>query len=1400
MNAKVPPDYFKEIYELTLKRWKQLESDPELAAPWRQLFSQVQSPRHVLSELLQNADDVGAVNVNALINGSTFYFQHDGKDFTKEEFASLCRFGYSNKRKLHTIGFRGIGFKSTFSLGDPVNVLTPSLAVSYYKKRFTLPVWHENGTLTNNTEICVAIQDKNRQNELEKNLEEWKENPASLIFFNNIKKLKIGDISIHKEEIVTGPVDGSEKIKLSGHNEIEILICRSNLEQFPDEAIHEILQERNTEEVDVPPCQVELVLGLRKNQKLYVVLPTGVNLNLPFSCNAPFLQDPSRIGIKSPSLSPTNRWLLKRIGKLGAVKMMEWLNNRSLEIAERAKAYELLPTKANENDSLDSTVSKIICDAFYNTIKNQPILLTSSGDLVSPNQCYIPPYEVYGIWSPHQILEAFGQGKKYLLSNEVNKRFRKHLLSWGFIVESDMESLLKLPAMKMKRNIPKPQHFENLLSLWLIVQKIFPYDYYVDRKRLSIIPVKDDNYLISADSVVRMPNRKDHISVKAWKFLLDQVIIADPEWFKYIDELEKRIEKGETDFRPVIQLLKDIGMYYPSDANTIMKNASIHLFSRKEVLGTDCVLMAHLASALDAKTPEEFKFYGKDRYLRTKDFKIISLQDSIIEDITPQDWANSHLLNSEYFDNYEACSGFQWKEWITLEKSGLWPFIPIQEKTEVVWSKDFLKKFLKSRNVSAPNYYPYVTAKFEIRDFDFADELLTHWEKLSNSDELLWARITQRVILAPKWYWEKHIEATIFQYATTGNMATVKTEFILAKWIVRLKEFPCLFDTNGKARMPAELFMRNPETEPFFGIEPFVKSELDNEVSKPLLRLLGVREKQADTSKVIDRLRSLSGLEMNERLLQEVLKWYGVLEKITFHADEKTMDQITSVFNNEELIYTSESKWERSSNVFISNSEDYPEAPTVHPSTIEYSLWIRIGVENHPTEELIIAWLTKLPVNVTFDQNTKNRIAAALKRFPEKIWNTCKHWLAINNTWQQVESLKYRLTMQSLTKYADLFIHIKSRCADFQMLKYEQIESLSFAILPDLSAKIEYRLTKEPESFINEPQSPIWLSTIGKCLKRVKINNEDHKQVVIENAKRLESSFWKTFYKNDFIEVTPYIDNIPAGIAQKRNFIWHDYHIFIREGSIAKSIHDIVEELARPFANSIGLDLIKSTFFACIDRSEEYIKDYMSEYFTLEDEPIMSGKFSLETYSKDASNKIFPEENETEDNAPSLISEIVDAEPFFGQLTDSEDDETASDKSEHHEETGKNLLEKNKVLPLFDRYAYSKGFKWNLEKRRFENHDKEWIEKSQAPLHWQLKTPFPKRYYWVHSQCLSQSGIEIPTEVWSFIEYNSHIISLILLDELGNPLELKGESIISKKMSKKIEIFPSKYIIRLNEK
>ena len=296
------PAFFEMIRQRASQRWDQLEMDLELAGPWHQLFNQVQSPRHILSELLQNADDAGATEASVRIEDKAFIFTHNGEDFTEEHFASLCRFAYSNKRNLHTIGFRGIGFKSTFSLGDAVELNTPTLSVAFDRKRFTEPRWIDSHiSNAGSTQIRVAIADEHRQREVEKNLREWLKNPVSLLFFRHIRRLQIEGQELYWESLGPGPASGTEMMALQSDSDQTFLVARSRPEPFPGDSLNEILQERLLgQDQEFPPCKVEIVLGVKG--RLYAVLPTGVTTGLPFACNAPFIQDPARLKIKDPEI------------------------------------------------------------------------------------------------------------------------------------------------------------------------------------------------------------------------------------------------------------------------------------------------------------------------------------------------------------------------------------------------------------------------------------------------------------------------------------------------------------------------------------------------------------------------------------------------------------------------------------------------------------------------------------------------------------------------------------------------------------------------------------------------------------------------------------------------------------------------------------------------------------------------------------------------------------------------------------------------------------------------------------------------------------------------------------------------------------------------------------------
>lgn len=233
------PEYFEQIRSKARENWELLEASPDLAGPWRRLFQQVQSPRHVLSELLQNADDSEATWASAKVFDNVFTFEHNGRDFTSDEFASLCRFGYSNKRALHTIGFRGVGFKSTFSLGDEILLSTPSLAVKFNKKRFTEPIWSNQAGNSQHTVIQVILTHQGIKKELEKNLSEWLTSSDSLLFFRNIRSLQVNDTELKWLDIGPGPCPDSRWLKLAGTDK-QCLLVRSQQEPFPADALEEI--------------------------------------------------------------------------------------------------------------------------------------------------------------------------------------------------------------------------------------------------------------------------------------------------------------------------------------------------------------------------------------------------------------------------------------------------------------------------------------------------------------------------------------------------------------------------------------------------------------------------------------------------------------------------------------------------------------------------------------------------------------------------------------------------------------------------------------------------------------------------------------------------------------------------------------------------------------------------------------------------------------------------------------------------------------------------------------------------------------------------------------------------------------------------------------------------------
>lgn len=87
-----------------------------------------------LIELIQNADDAGATKFIAYQAGKDLIVANNGRVFNNEDIVSLCRSGSSTKKRgAGTIGYRGIGFKSTVGICREIEVFSGSNSFLFSK-------------------------------------------------------------------------------------------------------------------------------------------------------------------------------------------------------------------------------------------------------------------------------------------------------------------------------------------------------------------------------------------------------------------------------------------------------------------------------------------------------------------------------------------------------------------------------------------------------------------------------------------------------------------------------------------------------------------------------------------------------------------------------------------------------------------------------------------------------------------------------------------------------------------------------------------------------------------------------------------------------------------------------------------------------------------------------------------------------------------------------------------------------------------------------------------------------------------------------------------------------------------------------------------------------------------
>jgi hypothetical protein len=897
---------------------------------------------------------------------------------------------------------------------------------------------------------------------------------------------------------------------------------------------------------------------------------------------------------------------------------------------------------------------------------------------------------------------------------------------------------------------------------------------------LNIVPVDGDRCLHPANDVIRLSSKRDLLSDDDWNFLTANCSIVSPDWIAWLNKLTpKRTENSAPAKQPeTLRLLQRLALHEPTPVDRIVAKSAQRLVNPKEMVMADCVRMAQIMAALSARVPDAFHFVTRDGFLRPVEGGIVSDDSGFVETIVDGEWYDEHTLHPEYTRKFVSCTSRQWSEWVASLGCGLHQFVPIAKRQSHLGSRSAVERTAIDRGGRKPASYHYSRNSFTLEDYGFEAGVTKFWEQQAKSDPSLWSRILEAVLKSPPHAWTGKLQATIHHEGNSHRKA-VDCGALLAGWIHHFRTLPCLPDTFGNLHPPAELLLHTPETAPLTGIEAFVRADLDTQANRPLLRVFGVRDNPADAGRIIDRLRALSRVPTPTQIVTDIARLYEALDRVVARLAPAPLREIAGIFAGEALVLSDTMEWLTSGEVSIYGDAE-AAAPGIHPSVYRLAMWPRIDVPERPAVEKTVEWLQSLDSGRKLEPPELRRVRFALQREPVRIWQSCQHWLALDNTWAAVGSLKYRLTMQGLTKWSELSPAIKKATANLQMLSGHTLNLEPFTQLRSLADSVQPRLTRCVGAVA--ASLPPWLEELAAGLCRVRLASDDETRRFRLVGQRLRASHWQNVTR---IEVTPYVDGEPAGEPATPKAFWDSDQLYVESLPMARLHRDLTDTISRPFAHDAVLEAVA----ACVDRSGEFVRAFLEECFDLDPEDSFPAPAPPEADVEDPPSGSPPGSSGPTETPPNP----TEPPPPNGD-GDNEPDADDDPPSGSPPAPEPRRPDSPPSPTLIERYARQSGYRRLQQSDVFVHPDGRRIAKAKHPFQWveQRADGHIIRQISAIDQRLSR-GIEVSYELWQAVKDAPEESGLLLIGEEGTPSLVSGSELIRRKDAGVLTIYPARY-------
>ena len=336
---------------------------------------------HFIYELLQNAEDAEATEVNFRLSSTRLMFEHNGRPFDDKDVRAITGIGFSTKKDdVDSIGRFGIGFKAVFLYTASPRIWSPSYAFEISEMVLPSEI-PPNPALSDRTRFEFPFNSGKKPqvdafSEVQDGLEDISD--STLLFLSHIEEIqwqvdggREGRLlriphSDHHIEILreidgrptessnflrfTEPVDGLE------HQHTAIAFELEPLSRDAQSDIHASFAR-----------QFRIVPAERGRVAVYFTAAKETS-NLRFHLHAPFVPELSRSSIKN---TPANEPLFQQLAGLAAQSLT---TIRDLGLLDR----EFLAVLPNRQDEIPAQYTAIR-DAIVGALNEQPLTPMHAG-------------------------------------------------------------------------------------------------------------------------------------------------------------------------------------------------------------------------------------------------------------------------------------------------------------------------------------------------------------------------------------------------------------------------------------------------------------------------------------------------------------------------------------------------------------------------------------------------------------------------------------------------------------------------------------------------------------------------------------------------------------------------------------------------------------------------------------------------------------------------------------------------------------------------------------------------------------------------------------------------------------------------------------------------------------